>query len=159
MELIEDWRERLEEGIRRQPVHERVALLERLIVAHESYDEIREAWIAEAERRLDDYKAGLTESVDAEEVLAKLAAMDRDAEENWQPPPVPRDMRDIEEQALHLEHDCFYALLVNVEAELPADVDPHWRSDIRARIHAVPDDIERRYREEGMAAEFNTGSE
>ena len=44
-------------------------------------------------------------------------------------------------------HDDFYALLVNVEADLPQELDPHWRADIRARIHAVPAEIERRYRE------------
>lgn len=148
MELIEDWRERLEEGIRRQPLTERTGLLERLIVAHESYDEIMAAWAEEVRRRLAEVDAGLTEFIPAEEVLAELRARVADAEENWQPPPVPEDIDDIEDQALHLEHDDFYALLVNVEAELPPDVDPAWRADIRARIQAVPAEIERRYREQ-----------
>ncbi len=158
MELIEDWRERLEEGIRRQPVHERVGLLERLLVAHESYYEILAKWVAVAEQRLAEYKAGLTEWVDAEEVLAEMSAALEDAEKDWQPPPVPEDIDEIEDQALHLPNDDFYALLVNVEAELPPETDPHWRADIRARIHAVPAEIERRYREQDTSAEFDGGS-
>ena len=40
---------------------------------------------------------------------------------------------------------------MNVEAELPPEVDPNWRADIHARIQAVPAEIERRYREEEEA--------
>lgn len=152
MELIEDWRERLEEGIRRQPVEERAALLERLIVAHESYYAIMGSWAVEVRRRMAQYDAGETEFIPGEEVLAELRTMVAGAEENWQPPPVPENVGDIEDQALDLTHDDFYALLVNVEAELPAEVDPRWRANIRARIQAVPAEIERRYREEEQAA-------
>jgi hypothetical protein len=146
MELIEDWRERLEEGIRRQPVEERMGLLERLLAAHESYEQIMESWAAEIERRL----AAIAEEtgfIPAEEVMAKMRTKVAAAEKNWQPPPVPEDIDNIEDQALHLTHDDFFALLVNVQAELPPDIDPHWRDDIRARIQAVPAEIERRYRE------------
>ena len=109
MELIEDWRERLEEGIRRQPVKERAALLERLIVAHESYDEIMASWADEVRRRLAEVDAGPTEFIPGEEVLAELRAWVADEDENWQPPPVPEDIDDIEDQALHLTHDDFFA--------------------------------------------------
>lgn len=149
--MIEDWRERVEEGIRRQPLKERAALLERLIVTHESYEEIMASWADEVRRRLAEYEAGNAEWIPAEEVLADLRAMAAEAAENWQPPPVPEDITDIEDQALHLTDDDFHALLVNVEAELPPEVDPHWRADIRARIHAVPAEFERRYREEDEA--------
>lgn len=152
MELIEDWRERLEEGIRRQPGKERAALLERLIVAHESYEEIMESWAAEVRRRIAEYDAGETESIPGEVVLAELRAIVAAADRNWQPPPVPDDIEDIEEQALHLDNDDFYLLLVNVEAELPPEIDPHWRADIRVRIQAVPAEIERRYHAEEKAA-------
>lgn len=154
MELIANWRERLEEGIRRQPVKERAALLERLLVAHESYEEIMESWAAVVQRRIAAYEAGESECIPMEEVLAKLRERVRRSAENWQPPPVPEDVRDIEDQALHLTHDEFFELLVNVEAELPPDLDPVWRTDIRARIQAVPVEIERRYREQ----EENGGS-
>ncbi|HYW13895.1 MAG TPA: addiction module protein, partial [Longimicrobium sp.] len=147
-ELIEDWRERLEEGIRRQPLAERTGLLERLLIAHESYDEIMAAWAEEVRRRLAEMDAGLTEFIPGEDVLAELRASVADAEKDWQPPPVPEDIEDIEEEALHLGHDDFYTLLVSVEAELPPDVDPTWRADIRTRIQAVPVQIARRYREQ-----------
>lgn len=154
MELIEDWRERLEEGIRHQAVVERAALLERLIVAHESYEEIMQSWETEVARRIantgDD-----TGWIPAEVVLAELAAKGEEARKNWRPPPIPEDIRDIEDQALHLTDDDFYALLVNVEAELPSEVDPHWRAEIRTRIEAVPAEIERRYREEEEAFPLN----
>lgn len=151
MERIEDWRERLEEGIRRQPVADRTALLERLIVAHESYEEIMAAWAAEVRRRVAGMEAGRTEFIPGEVVLAELRARVEDAEKDWLPPPVPEDINDIEDQALHLMHDDFFALLVNVEAELPPEIDPEWRTDIRARIAAVPAEIERRYREQEQA--------
>lgn len=135
--MIEGWRERLEEGIRRQPLPERTALLERLIVAHESHEEIMASWADEVRRRLAEYEAGKTEWVPTEEVLAKLRAATAKARENWKPPPVPANIDDIEDQAFHLTHDDFYALLVNVEAELPPEIDARWR--------------ERRYREQEAA--------
>lgn len=149
MELIEDWRERLEEGIRRQPVEERVALLERLVVAHERYEEIMELWVPEIERRIARIQNGESELIPAEDVLAELR--DDTDEGDWQPPPVPEDIRDIEDQALHLTHDDFFALLLNVEAELPPEIDQQWRTDIHARIQAVPVEIARRYREQEEA--------
>jgi hypothetical protein len=79
-------------------------------------------------------------------VLAELRAMMEEAEKDWQPPPVPDDIDDIEDQALHLMNDEFCALLVNVEAELPPEIDPEWRTGIRARIQAVPAEFEKRYR-------------
>ena len=127
-------------------------MLERLIVAHESYEEITESWAAEVRRRIAEYDAGETEGIPMEVVLAEMRAMVAEGEKNWQPPPVPDDMEDIEEQALHLTHDDFYTLLVNVEAGLPSGIDPHWRADIRARIQAVPAKIERRHREQVKAA-------
>lgn len=151
MELIEDWRERLEEGIRRQPAEERAALLERLVVAHESYEEIMESWIPEIERRIASIEAGETEFIPMEEVLAELRETVRRSAEHWRPPPVPEDIFDIEDQALHLTHDDFFALLLNVEAELPPETDPLWRADIRTRIQAVPVEIARRYREQEEA--------
>jgi hypothetical protein len=146
MDLIEDWRERLEEGIRRQPVKARMALLERLLAAHESYEEIMALWDAEVERRIAEFDSHEVEGIPAEVVLAKLRAMREEAEKDWQPPPVPDDIDDIEDQALHLMNDEFCALLVNVEAELPPEIDPEWRTGIRARIQAVPAEFEKRYR-------------
>ncbi|HST59094.1 MAG TPA: addiction module protein [Longimicrobium sp.] len=148
MELIEDWRERLEEGVRRHPAEKRAALLERLLVAHESYEEIMASWGAEVERRLKEADAGEAEWIPMEVVLEKMRAKREAAAADWRPPPVPKRLDDLEDQALHLGHDDFCALLVNVEAELPPDVDPTWRADIRARIQAVPVEIARRYREQ-----------
>lgn len=145
---IEDWRERLEEGIRRQPVVERTALLERLLTAHESHEQFLQAAIAQAERRMKEVRVGPMKLIPAEVVLQELDRMTEEAEKNGSPPPAPEDVKDIEEQALHLINDDFCALLVNAEAELPPDIDPTWRADIRARIQAVPAEIERRYREQ-----------
>jgi hypothetical protein len=148
VDLIEDLRERLEEGIRRQPVEERMALLERLLADHESYGEIMALWDAEVERRVAEFESGEVEGIPAEVVLARLRAMLEEAEKDWQPPPVPEDIDEIEKQALQLMNDEFCDLLVNVEAELPPEIDPEWRSGIRARIQAVPAEFERRYREQ-----------
>lgn len=65
-----------------------------------------------------------------------------------EPPPVPDTLDKIKDEALHLPHDDFDALLATLESELPADLDPVWRADIRTRIQAVPEDIRRRYREQ-----------
>jgi hypothetical protein len=121
-------------------------LLERLLVAHESYELIRKAWLAEAERRMEKVRAGEMKLIPLEDALADP---EETADSMDRPPPLmPRAIEDIEDEALHLGHDDFYALLVNVEAELPPDVDPAWRADIRTRIQAVPVAIERRYREQ-----------
>jgi hypothetical protein len=154
--MFDDWRKRIEAGARRHPAGARAALLERLLIAHESYEEIMESWAAEAQRRVKESDAGEVEGLPLEVALAGMREQIA-ASASWQPPPVPEDIEDIEDQALHLTHDDFYALLVNVEAELPPGVDPDWRADIRARIQAVPAEIGRRYREQeergGSAAE------
>lgn len=141
-----DWVERLEIGSLRHPVAERVALLERLVVAHESYYEIMASWDAEVERRIAEYDAGLVETIPAEEVLAKLRARVA-AAPRWRLPRIPESIHAIEDQALHLPHDEFYLLLTKLEAGLPGDIDSAWRADIQRRIAAVPAEVERRYRE------------
>jgi putative addiction module component (TIGR02574 family) len=148
--MDDDWRERLEEGIRRLPVPQRAALIERLVVAHESYEEIMESWAVEIQRRIAEIDEDETRFVPMEEVFAKLRAR-KEAITDWQPPPVPDNIVEIEEQALHLTNDDFFGLLVHAESELPRDFDPRWRTDIRRRIEAIPAEIERRYREQDTA--------
>jgi hypothetical protein len=146
MEPILDWRERLEAGARRLSVEDRITLLERLLVAHESYEEIMAAWAVEVRRRIESI-TDETEFIPMEEVLAELDEMTSNVAD-WQPPPIPEALDEIEDQALHLEHDDFFAFLVNLETELPSEIDPSWRATIQARIRAVPIEIERRYREQ-----------
>jgi hypothetical protein len=141
-----EWRARLETGAGRLPVLDRVSLLERLVVAHESYYEILAAWIPEIERRMEEIRAGRMELIPAEVVLAELDAMAAEGPDDPDPP-VPEAFDDIKNQALHLPHGDFYLLLRNLEAALPADVDHAWREDIRRRIAAIPAEVERRYRE------------
>jgi putative addiction module component (TIGR02574 family) len=143
--LDDEWRERLQVGAARLPLQKRTALLERLLVSHESFDEIMASWDAEIERRIDDYDAGRSEGIPAEVVLAKMREIIERAPENPDPPPIPDTFREIMDQALHLPHGDFYLLLQNLEAALPRDVDPAWRADIQRRIAAVPSNLEERY--------------
>lgn len=46
--------ERIETGALRLPVAERIALIERLVVAHESFDGIFASWVPELQRRIDE---------------------------------------------------------------------------------------------------------
>lgn len=80
--MIEDWLERLEEGIRRQPVAERAALLERLLIAHESYEQFLAAAVAEAERRMEEVRAGRAKLIPFEVVLDELDRMAEEAAKN-----------------------------------------------------------------------------
>src|SRR5688500_12252649 len=116
MEPILDWRERLEAGARRLPVDDRITLLERLLVAHESYEEIMASWEAGARRRVESI-TDETQFIPMEEVIAKMRAKTANVA-NWQPPPIPEDLDEIEDQALHLTHDDFFAFLVTLETEL-----------------------------------------
>lgn len=146
MEPILDWRERLEAGARRLPVENRITLLERLLVAHESYEEIMASWDAEARRRVESI-TDETQFIPMEEVIDKIRARTANVAD-WQPPPIPEGLDEIEDEALHLEHDDFFAFLVTVETELPPDVVPSWREAIQRRVNAVPIEIDRRYSEQ-----------
>lgn len=146
--ICDEWRARLETGAGRLPLAERVRLLERLVVAHERYDEILASWIPETERRMKEIRAGRMEFIPAEVVHAELDAMAERGPDDPDPP-IPEAFDDIEDQALYLPDGdlCLYLLLTNLEAGLPAEVDPSWRADIQRRVAAIPAEVERRYRE------------
>lgn len=144
--ICDHWRERLEAGALRLSTNDRVRLIERLVVSHERYYEILAAWLPEVRRRMVEVRAGRMKFIPAEDVLAELEAM---AEEGPQDPdpPVPATLGEIEHHALNLPHGDFYLLLINLEAELPTELDVTWRADIRRRIAAIPAELERRYHE------------
>jgi putative addiction module component (TIGR02574 family) len=123
--ITPDWRKRLELGAARLPLQQRMRLMERLIIVHESFDEIMASWDAEIARRIDDYDSGRTEGIPAEVVFAEMRAIIRRAPKTHKPPPVPSTYREIKDQALRLPHGDFYLLLTSLEAALPADVGPH----------------------------------
>jgi putative addiction module component (TIGR02574 family) len=143
---FDDWREQIEAGALRLSASDRAALLERLVVAHESYYEITALWVAEAERRMEEVRAGRMKLIPIEVTLEKLRAIVDKAADNATPP-IPETIDEIEDEALHLAHDEFYLLLTNLEAGLPAEIDTSWRGDIRRRIAAIPGELERRCRE------------
>lgn len=143
--LDDEWRERIEAGTARLPLQQQTALLEGLLVNHESFEEIMASWDEEIARRIDDCDAGRTEGIPAEVVFAKMREIIKRAPKNPGPPPIPDTFRKIKDQAPHLPHGDFYLLLINLEAALPEEIDPAWRADIRRRIAAVPSEIERRY--------------
>lgn len=143
--IAPDWRRRLEKGAAQLSLEQRMRLLERLIINHESFDEIMASWDAEIARRIDDHDNGRTEGIPAEVVLAEMRERIRRAPKTRKPP-VPSTYREIKNQALHLPHGDFYLFLTRLEAALPAEVDPAWRADIQRRIAAIPAEVERRYR-------------
>lgn len=143
--MADDWRERLETGALRLPLHERTELIERLVVAHERFDEIMASWDAEIARRIEEVDSGRAELIPMEVTLAKLRAMLAKAPRKAKPR-IPEGIDEIEDSALHLPNDDFYLLVTSLEAALPAEVDPTWRADIQRRIAAIPAEVERRYR-------------
>jgi putative addiction module component (TIGR02574 family) len=142
--LADGWRERLEAGVAQLRWQEQIALLEKLLVNHEGLDEILASWYAEFERRIDEYRAGRSEVIPVDVVLAKIREIIERGPKNPNPP-IPDTFRKIKDQALHLPHGDFYLLLQNLEAALPAEVDAVWRADIRRRIAAIPSNLESRY--------------
>jgi hypothetical protein len=144
--IADGWRERLEAGARRLSAAQRVTLLERLVIAHERYDEISFLWRAEAARRMVEIREGRMELIDAELVMAELEAVEASTEQSAAPAN-PETVEEIEDEALYLMYDEFYLLLTNIESALPDEVDPAWRVDIQRRITAIPAEVERRYRE------------
>ena len=144
--ICDDWRERLEADALRLSTDDRVLLIERLVVSHERYYEILVAWLPEVKRRMEEIRAGRMKFISAEDVLAELEAMAEEGPDDPDPP-VLATFGEIEHHALNLPHGDFYLLLINLEAELPAEVDATWRADIRRRIAAIPAELERRYRE------------
>lgn len=143
--IAPDWRKRLERGATQLSLEQRTKLLERLIIVHESFDEIMASWEPEIARRIDDYDNGRTEGIPAEVVFAKMREIINRAPKTGKPP-VPTTYREIKDQALRLPHGDFYLLLTSLEAALPAEVDPAWRADIQRRIAAIPAEVEQRYR-------------
>lgn len=143
--IADEWRVRIETGALRLPLHERTELIERLVVAHESFDEIMASWDAELERRIEEIESGRAELIPMEVTLAKLRARIANASRKAKPR-IPTGIDEIEDHALHLPNDDFYLLLVGLEAALPEEVDPVWHADIRRRIAAIPAEVERRYR-------------
>lgn len=143
--LDDEWRGRLEAGAARLPLQEQTLLLERLLVNHESFDEIMASWDAEIERRIDEHKAGRSEGIPAEVVLAKMREIVERGSKNLGPPPIPDTFRKIKDQALRLPHGDFYLFLQNLEVALPAGVDAVWRADIHRRIAEIPSNLESRY--------------
>jgi putative addiction module component (TIGR02574 family) len=139
-------RMRIEAAALRLPLHQRTELIERLVVAHESYDEIMASWDGEIARRIEEIDSGRAKLIPMEETMAKLRAMIAKAPRRA--PRIPAGIEEVEDHALHLPDDDFYLFLVNVEAALPEEVDPVWRADIKRRIAAIPAEVERRYRED-----------
>lgn len=142
--MADDWRERIETGALRLPLHERTDLIERLVIAHESFDEIMASWDAEIARRIEEVESGRAKLTPMEVTLAKLRA--KIAKAPRREPRIPSGIKEVEDHALHLPDDDFYLLLTSLEAALPAEVDPAWRADIQRRIAAIPAEFERRYR-------------
>ncbi len=64
---------KIENDISRLSVQERAFLADRLLSSlyDNSLNDIDEAWIAEAERRYDEYKSGNSPGIPAQEVFAK----------------------------------------------------------------------------------------
>lgn len=143
--MAPEWRLRIEDGALRLPLHQRTELIERLVVAHESYDEIMASWDGEIARRIEEIDTGRAKLIPMEVTMAKLSAMIAKAPRRE--PRIPNGIEEVEDHALHLPNDDFFLLLVNLEAALPAEVDPAWRADIQRRIAAIPAEVERRYRE------------
>jgi hypothetical protein len=142
--IAPDWRLRIEAGALRLPLHQRTGLIERLVVAHERYDEIMASWDGEITRRIKEIDSGRAKLIPMEVTMAKLRAMIAKAPRRE--PRIPIGIEEVEDHALHLPNDDFYLLLTNLEAALPAEVDPAWRADIQHRIAAIPAEVERRYR-------------
>lgn len=143
--LADEWRERIETGALRLSLSERVSLIDRLVVAHESYDEIMASWEPEIQRRIEEIDSGRAELIQMGVTFAKIRAMLENAPKNRKPR-IPEGLEEIEDHALHFPNDDFYLLLVDLEAGLPTEVDPAWRADIQRRIAAIPAEVERRYR-------------
>ncbi|HEU4883267.1 MAG TPA: addiction module protein [Longimicrobium sp.] len=142
--IADDMRLRIEAGALRLPVHERTELIERLVVAHESYDEIMASWDDEIARRIEEVDSGRVKLIPMEETMAKLRAMIAQAPRRE--PRIPSGIEEVEDHALHLPDDDFCLLLVGLEGALPEQVDPVWRADIQRRIAAIPAEFERRNR-------------
>jgi hypothetical protein len=141
--IADDWRDRIEAGALRLPLREHTELIERLVVAHESYDEIMASWDGEIARRIEEIDSGRAKLIPMEVTMAKLRSMIAKAPRRE--PRIPVGIEEVEDHALHLPDDDFYLLLVNLEAALPAEVDPAWRADMQRRIAAIPAEVERRY--------------
>jgi putative addiction module component (TIGR02574 family) len=141
--IADEWRKRIEAGALRLPLHQRAALIERLVVAHESYDEIMASWDGEIARRIEEIDSGRAKLIPMEVTMAKLRAMIAKAPRRE--PRIPAGIEEVEDHALHLPNDDFYLLLVNLEAALPTEVDSAWRTDMQRRIAAIPAEMERRY--------------
>jgi putative addiction module component (TIGR02574 family) len=64
--------DQLERALLELPAHERARLAERLISSLEEESEIERAWYREAERRLQELRAGSVREIPAEEVYRTL---------------------------------------------------------------------------------------
>lgn len=142
----DEWRERIRIGAARLSMAERISLIERLVVAHESYDEIMASWQPELRRRIEEIDSGHAELIPMEVTLAKIRALIENAPRHRKPR-IPVGIEEIEDHALHLPNDDFFLLLVDLESSLREETDPQWRADIQRRIAAIPAEVQRRYRE------------
>lgn len=143
--MADDWRERVETGALRLPLDEGTELIERLVIAHESFDETMASWDTEISRRIEEFDSGRAELIPMEVTLAKLRTVIASAS-TIAPPRIPEGVDEIEDHALDLPNHDFYLLLTSLEAALPVEVDPAWRADIQRRIAVIPAEVERRYR-------------
>lgn len=138
----DDWRERIETGVLRLPLDERTELIERLVIAHESFDEIMASWDTETSRRIEEFDSGRADLIPMEVTLAKLRTMIAGAS-TIAPPRIPEGVDEIQDHALDLPNHDLYLLLTSLEAGLPAEVDHAWRADIQRRIAAIPAEVRR----------------